>query len=139
MSSKPRAEIPTLELYTWDNGLAKIRRHIHETTNQDYKIHDLDQGSPKGDQDRATWVEVPGKKRDRYHGTTHNIEEARLEGFNSQCPSDTILVEIGIHQHNLIKARDITTKDEAPSHNNKMIGDLESKHNNITDVSVGFD
>ena len=56
MSSKPRAEIPTLELYTWDNGLAKTRRHIHETTNQDYKMHDLGQGSPKGDKDGATWV-----------------------------------------------------------------------------------
>ena len=97
MSSKPRAEIPTLELYTWDNGLAKIRRHIHETTNQDYKMHDIGQGSPKGDQDEATWVEVPGKKKEWYHGTTHNIEEARLEAFNNQYPWDTILVEIRIH------------------------------------------
>ena len=47
MSSNPRAEIPTLALYTWDNGLAKIRRHIHETTNQDYKIHDLDMDHQK--------------------------------------------------------------------------------------------
>ena len=52
---------------------------------------------------------------------------------------DTILVEIRIHQYDLIKAGDITTKDEAPSHNNKMMGDLESKRNNTADVSVGFD
>ena len=97
MSSKPRAEIPTLELYTWDNGLAKIRRHIHETTNQDYKMHDIGQGSPKGDQDGATWVEVAGKKKEWYHGTTHNIEETRLEAFNNQYPLDKILVEIRIH------------------------------------------
>ena len=49
------------------------------------------------------------------------------------------MVEIRIHQHNLIKAGDITTKDEAPSHNNKMMGDLESKQNNIAAVSIAFD
>ena len=49
------------------------------------------------------------------------------------------MVEVRIHQHNLIKAGDITTKNEAPSHNNKMKGDLESKQNNIADISVGFD
>ena len=47
-------------------------------------MHDLGLVSPKGDQDGATLVEVPGKKKERYHGTTHNIEEAHLEAFKNQ-------------------------------------------------------